>query len=149
MVGRKFPDVTCPCGSGRKFAVCCSSRQFGDNGGDALGAVLTYQRREFFNKNGREPRANDLVFFDVPEPPAPPTIWERIRAKVIFCLAWLLWMVVMVPGMALTWPLYFKHRGKREEEIFWWAAYICGTLILVVAFLVFVIWGLWLLFSRL
>ncbi|MGH7174378.1 MAG: SEC-C metal-binding domain-containing protein [Gemmataceae bacterium] len=151
MSQRIFPDVTCPCGSGRKFANCCSGRCFGDEASDDLGTLLDYQRRAFVRKNGREPQLDDLVFFDVPEPPQPPqppSTWERISNRIKIIAIWILCICILFPGVLLASPLYFRHRGTHKEEVFWWAAFIFGAWALAIAFAVFVVWGLWFLFTR-
>jgi hypothetical protein len=145
---RRFPDVTCPCGSGRKFADCCSGRRFGDPGSGDLGTLLDHHRREFVRRKGREPGPDDLVFFDVPEPPEPPSTWERIGNQVKFSALRVLWVCIMIPGVPLASPLYFRHRGTPKEEVFWWAAFILGTWTLAIAAAVLAIWGLWFLFTR-
>ena len=142
MSQRKVPDVICVCGSGRKFADCCLSRRFGDEGSDQLGVLLEDQRRKFVKKHGREPGPADLVFFNVPEPPEPPSTWQRIGKGIGFFLAWFVWICVMVPGVPLACPLYLRLRGTHNEEAFWWAAFICGAWTLALAFCVFVVWGL-------
>jgi hypothetical protein len=147
MAERKLPDVTCPCGSGRKFAQCCSGKRFGDGASDDLGILLDFQRRDFVRKNGREPGRDDLVFLDVAEPPKPPSIWERISSGIKFLSAWIVWIFLMIPGVPLASPLYFRHRGTHKEEVFWWAAFIFGAWAWAVAFTVFAVWGLWFLFT--
>jgi hypothetical protein len=145
---RRFPDVTCPCGSGRKFADCCSSRRFGDPASSGLGSLLDFHRREFVRRKRREPGPDDLVFFDVPEPPEPPSARERIRDRIRFSALWVLWVCIMVPGVPLASPLYFKYRGTHEAEVFWWVAFILGTWTLAIAVVAFAVWGLWFLLTR-
>jgi hypothetical protein len=71
-------NAPCPCGSGRKYKVCCYGKGFEwqeDEGGtvfrsvplpDEVRDVLDGQRQKFFDKFGREMGPNDPVFFDMP-----------------------------------------------------------------------------------
>ena len=89
-------NAPCPCGSGRKYKVCCLKkgidwRETADGGmgravpiTPALQEVLVRQRDRFIAEFGREPGPNDRVFFNMPPVE---TIEQRIleamrRAKV-------------------------------------------------------------------
>jgi hypothetical protein len=68
----------CPCGSGKKYKVCCINKGFewqeDDQGGvfksvpmtDEVADVLAKQKQKFIEKFGREPGPDDPVFFDAP-----------------------------------------------------------------------------------
>jgi hypothetical protein len=71
-------NAPCPCGSGRNYKNCCWDKGFDweeDEGGniyksnpmsEGLAEILEGQRQKFLDKYGREPGANDPVFFDLP-----------------------------------------------------------------------------------
>ena len=78
MAPRKLSrNARCPCGSGRKYKHCCWGKKFDwqeDESGNLyksipmtqeMADILQEQRQKFINKYGREPGANDPVFFDM------------------------------------------------------------------------------------
>lgn len=79
MARRKFPrNSACPCGSGRKYKNCCYGKDFDwivDDErnvsrtfpiSDEVADVLQEARKDFIEKNGREPNPDELVFPDMP-----------------------------------------------------------------------------------
>jgi SEC-C motif-containing protein len=70
-------NAPCPCGSGKKYKHCCCGKGFSyeeeDEGSvfksipisPEVAEILEEQRQKFFEKFGREPGANDEVFFDM------------------------------------------------------------------------------------
>ncbi|HYT95012.1 MAG TPA: SEC-C metal-binding domain-containing protein [Gemmataceae bacterium] len=79
-MGRKriSRNAPCPCGSGKKYKVCCYGKGFEwqqDEQGhvsrslplsDEMKTVLEQQKQKFIEKFGREPGPNDPIFFDAP-----------------------------------------------------------------------------------
>lgn len=73
-------NAPCPCGSGRKYKVCCLRKGITfteDEAGtvrqsipltDELREVMAAQRENFIQRFGREPGPDDPVFFDLPHP---------------------------------------------------------------------------------
>jgi hypothetical protein len=71
-------NAPCPCGSGKKYKHCCYHKGFewqADDGGNIhksipmsseVSEIMDQQRQKFIDKYGREPGADDPVFFDVP-----------------------------------------------------------------------------------
>jgi hypothetical protein len=71
-------NAPCPCRSGKKYKKCCWGKGFDweeDEGGtlyqsipmsQEMADMLQEQRQKFIDKYGREPGANDPVFFDMP-----------------------------------------------------------------------------------
>lgn len=73
-------NAPCPCGSGKKYKVCCYNKGFewqeDDQGGiyksvpmtDEVADVLAQQKQKFIERFGREPGPDDPIFFDMPHP---------------------------------------------------------------------------------
>src|SRR5579875_125733 len=71
-------NAPCPCGSGKKYKHCCYRKGFewqeDDEGNiyksipmsSEVSEIMDRQRQKFIDKYGREPGADDPVFFDVP-----------------------------------------------------------------------------------
>jgi hypothetical protein len=81
MMRRKLSrNAPCPCGSGKKYKHCCYDKGFEwqeDEAGalykavplsDEVAGIIQQQRQKFIEKFGREPGADDPVFFDLPHP---------------------------------------------------------------------------------
>lgn len=73
-------NALCPCGSGKKYKVCCYDKGFEwqeDEAGtlyksvpmtDEVAGVLEQQKQKFIEKFGREPGPDEPIFFDMPHP---------------------------------------------------------------------------------
>jgi hypothetical protein len=71
-------NVPCPCGSGKKYKHCCSGKGYewieDDQGAVARSIPLSAQAREIIERkrqrslehHGRQPRDDELLFFDAP-----------------------------------------------------------------------------------
>jgi hypothetical protein len=101
-MGRKpFPrNERCPCGSGDKYKRCCFLKgityQVDDETGEVVRAVrltrearaeldsaAAVQREKFIAKFGREPGADDLIFFDLDEDKVRADTADAMRAAGI------------------------------------------------------------------
>ena len=72
------PNATCPCDSGKEYGDCCHGKEFDylvdDEGNifksipmpDELTEVIEQQHQKFVEEFGREPGAEDNLFFDLP-----------------------------------------------------------------------------------
>lgn len=77
---RVLRNEPCPCGSGKKYKLCCSGKNFewleDDDGNifksvpmsDEVLKLVEDQRQSFIERYGREPEPDDLVFPDMPHP---------------------------------------------------------------------------------
>src|SRR4051794_9333594 len=78
--GKLSRNAPCPCGSGKKYKVCCLRKGIEfteDEAGtvrqsipmtDDMAEVLQIQRQKFIDRFGREPGPDDPIFFDLPHP---------------------------------------------------------------------------------
>ena len=79
MAPKRLPrNAPCPCGSGKKYKNCCSTKGFEwlvDEAGnvfksipmsDEVSEIVEHQRQRFVEKYGRAPGPDDHVFFDAP-----------------------------------------------------------------------------------
>jgi hypothetical protein len=81
-------NAPCPCGSGKKYKVCCLRKGIEyteDDAGtvhqsvpmtDDVAEVFRVQRQKFVERFGREPGLDDPVFFDLPHP-------EHVEAMMV------------------------------------------------------------------
>ena len=73
-------NAPCPCGSGKRYKVCCLRKGIEfteDDAGtvrqsvpmsDDVAEVVRAQRQKFIDRFGREPGPDDPIFFDLPHP---------------------------------------------------------------------------------
>jgi hypothetical protein len=76
--GKHSRNAPCPCGSGKKYKHCCLSKGFDwieDEKGQTFrdvplpaetASLLEAQQHKFRQHFGRDPRPDDLLFFDAP-----------------------------------------------------------------------------------